>query len=102
MTRATLIRGLTRALLRRVPAEHRNEARVLLGALSEQYSILITETGQRSFQNGFKAAELSHADSQYKEAWQRGHDDGIKDVMGRTAATAVTHPIAATRAAVPS
>lgn len=90
MTRATLICGLTRALLRQVPIAHRREARIMLAALDDQYASLINDVERLAFEDGRKAGQQPDAETGYKDGWQRGYDDAVKDVMGRIGSPAIT------------
>jgi hypothetical protein len=90
VTRATIISGLRRAILQLVPPERRREARLLLAALEDQYAAVMSTTEQQAYQEGLTAGKQPDSDTGYRDGWQRGYENAIKDVMGRIGSPART------------
>src|SRR5687768_14337116 len=88
-TRATIIRGLKRAVLKHVPKARRAEARLLLSTLEDQYAALLGNTETAAYDEGFQAARKKYEPASVKqEAFKVGYVDGCHSVLGRIGAPA--------------
>ena len=87
MNRSTLIRGLKRALLGRVPPEQRAEAGVLLAALEDQYAALMSSVETAAYQEGVTAERQRHEKAE-ASGFDLGYQHGLQRALGSVGAPA--------------
>jgi hypothetical protein len=81
MTRSTIIRGLKRAILRRVPGAATSEVRVLLAALEDQYSALMSTVQHEAFEDGAATERKRQAQVQ-ASGFDLGYQHGLERALG--------------------
>jgi hypothetical protein len=85
MTRAAIIHGLTRALFAHIRPARRRAARVLFGAIEDQWLAVLAAAETQAYQRGVQdsAPTKSAEDAGFERGWRAGYQAAFGQVMAR-------------------